>query len=318
MYFSLKSRFGKKKLEKNRMDTYLKFDREIASPFSSISKRLDEALDEEFVDRVKARVLKDNPEWTDEIVDTGFVKLKHFLVLTTMFKNVPMFDDVADEVWHTMILFTRSYEDFCDRFNGGYIHHEPTIGKEVDPYERDRLHVMEFVLYGNLDTFKPKKAYFDYVSSHTISELSDVFLNEECEYVEEVLYKLRDVFDAMFVVYSDNEKKNNRELNSKYSPSPIVADSMRSSSDHAKASSNYTTHSDAAMLAFMVPILLASDVEETNHSHCTANACVASCGSDSGGASGGGSGSSGCNSSSCGSSGGGSSCGSSCGGGCGS
>ncbi len=35
-----------------------------------------------------------------------------------------------DEMWHTFILFTRDYAQFCHRYLGGYIHHAPTTYSE--------------------------------------------------------------------------------------------------------------------------------------------------------------------------------------------
>jgi len=32
---------------------------------------------------------------------------------------------LIDEMWHTFILFTADYHDFCDRYFGYYIHHRP-------------------------------------------------------------------------------------------------------------------------------------------------------------------------------------------------
>jgi hypothetical protein len=41
----------------------------------------------------------------------------------------PLFVDrsiwVLDEMWHTFILFTKDYIDFCDKYFGFYIHHQP-------------------------------------------------------------------------------------------------------------------------------------------------------------------------------------------------
>lgn len=302
LYYLIKGDVGEKRKNKKRWITYNKFDREVVKPFSDELKCLEDALDADYMERVKERVLKDNPEWSSAMVDTGIVKLKHFLVMTKMFKNVPMFDDVADEVWHTMILFTRSYAEFCEKFDGGYIHHEPNIGKDVDPFELDRLHVMEFVLYGNMDTFKPKKDFFTYVTDRSFEDLSEKFINGDGRYADQVSVELRKLFDAMYLVVADDAKKNKRDLDIVYSPDK---DTLRRSVDASKSSSNYTTYSDAAMLGMMIPIFMSSDVsaEESRQSHCSANTCASNTSSGGG--------------SHCGS-GGGSSCGSSCGGGCGS
>jgi len=42
-------------------------------------------------------------------------------------RGIFMFDALQplDEMWHQFILCTESYMEFCDRFLGGYIHHQP-------------------------------------------------------------------------------------------------------------------------------------------------------------------------------------------------
>lgn len=40
--------------------------------------------------------------------------------------------ELVDIGWHTFILYTRSYADFCQRIGGRYIHHEPSDEAGVD------------------------------------------------------------------------------------------------------------------------------------------------------------------------------------------
>ncbi|WP_367608431.1 hypothetical protein [Legionella sp. W05-934-2] len=39
---------------------------------------------------------------------------------------------VIDEMWHTFILITRDYADFCHRYFGEFMHHVPEVGDEAD------------------------------------------------------------------------------------------------------------------------------------------------------------------------------------------
>jgi hypothetical protein len=36
-----------------------------------------------------------------------------------------------DEMWHTFLLFTRPYADFCERYIGFFLHHVPTEDEEA-------------------------------------------------------------------------------------------------------------------------------------------------------------------------------------------
>lgn len=53
---------------------------------------------------------------------------------------------IIDEMWHTFILFTRDYDEFCSRYFGRFIHHAPTPRSVYDEviaaYERDPVAVM--------------------------------------------------------------------------------------------------------------------------------------------------------------------------------
>ncbi len=39
---------------------------------------------------------------------------------------------ILDEMWHTFILFTQPYADYCERYLGKFIHHAPTTQAEKD------------------------------------------------------------------------------------------------------------------------------------------------------------------------------------------
>jgi len=44
--------------------------------------------------------------------------------------DLSMGDEMAviDQMWHTFLLFTFDYAEFCERFFGCFIHHQPTPG----------------------------------------------------------------------------------------------------------------------------------------------------------------------------------------------
>ncbi len=43
---------------------------------------------------------------------------------------------ILDEMWHTFILCTRDYEQFCREIFGCYIHHDPQVQSEADKSAR--------------------------------------------------------------------------------------------------------------------------------------------------------------------------------------
>ena len=43
-----------------------------------------------------------------------------------------------DEMWHTFLLFTRDYADFCERYFGFFLHHIPQDDAEDErPFDAD-------------------------------------------------------------------------------------------------------------------------------------------------------------------------------------
>lgn len=65
-------------------------------------------------------------------------EFQRFLFLSTLFKNVPMFSQHVDELWHTTIMFTNQYQTFSETLLGPHqlIHHAPNIEPTNNPKER--------------------------------------------------------------------------------------------------------------------------------------------------------------------------------------
>ena len=51
-------------------------------------------------------------------------------------RYVSMPSQVADDLWHEFILYTREYDAFCRRAFGGFLHHTPGRGAERAPQEQ--------------------------------------------------------------------------------------------------------------------------------------------------------------------------------------
>ncbi len=83
--------------------------------------------------RLRERLLSEGvipAEWVDE----ALLEFRRFLGLIVAYNRpLPMFSPVVDEVWHSCILFTRTYADLCEQAVGRFIHHEPTTDSEASP-----------------------------------------------------------------------------------------------------------------------------------------------------------------------------------------
>jgi hypothetical protein len=62
------------------------------------------------------------PSWVDEAI----FEFRRYLGLAALSREpVSMPSKAVDDVWHTCLMFTRLYEDFCAKTVGRFVHHEP-------------------------------------------------------------------------------------------------------------------------------------------------------------------------------------------------
>ncbi|HEY0623416.1 hypothetical protein [Sphingomonas sp.] len=62
-----------------------------------------------------------------EEAERVFTAWKQFAVTAHFMKGRKTVSRTVDDMWHTFLLHSRSYADFCDRYLQGYfLHHEPT------------------------------------------------------------------------------------------------------------------------------------------------------------------------------------------------
>lgn len=73
------------------------------------------------------KLVKDRLVDTPEEGEALFIEAKKFLILSFIDVGVSwdMYSTRIDETWHKFVLFTRQYADFCHRYFGRYLHHNP-------------------------------------------------------------------------------------------------------------------------------------------------------------------------------------------------
>ena len=52
-----------------------------------------------------------------------------------------------DDMWHTFILFTKNYADFCEHYFDYFIHHAPNTSKEKPTEEEYRQELERYLIY---------------------------------------------------------------------------------------------------------------------------------------------------------------------------
>ena len=65
-------------------------------------------------------------------VDEAIVQFKRFAYMVAIgYTNLTMPVKSIDIVWHTFLLFTEEYEQFCIECIGSYLHHKPTTSRTI-------------------------------------------------------------------------------------------------------------------------------------------------------------------------------------------
>lgn len=90
-------------------------------------KQIKYVLSYKFPGYIIDRFLLDNPSIKEESVDEVVKNLKiYFLLFTSSrVKFCSMPSKSVDALWHTFLLYTREYHDFCNKAFSRFLHHRP-------------------------------------------------------------------------------------------------------------------------------------------------------------------------------------------------
>lgn len=96
-------------------------------PFArELALQLEEAFPISYQVEVYNRMVEET-DFDEQTLMELLFEQKRFMLMTSVLKNVPMFSKRVDEVWHTMLMFTKSYQSFTESFAGQFIHHQPNV-----------------------------------------------------------------------------------------------------------------------------------------------------------------------------------------------
>ena len=90
---------------------------------------------------VMGRLKKEHFFWSVTRIEKLVLEYRKFLSLALISSRpVSMCNTEVDEVWHSHLLFTQSYSDFCQKSFGSFLHHEPADGlaNNADAYAEFR------------------------------------------------------------------------------------------------------------------------------------------------------------------------------------
>lgn len=271
-----------------------------------VAAKLEEALDAEYMENVKRRVLQKHADWSDTDYEWRLFELKRYFLLAGILKSVPMFSDEVDEIWHEMIMFTKEYESFSKKFFGSFLHHSPNMERIPVPDERalfDWMYIRLFEVYPN--STKLWGSFFQNPLSRTL--LNEVRFSTNDQIREKYFrpFDLAQPLQMKLIEWLQNDIEKAEEI--KQQNNPLSKAAQNDDFMYLLPAMVYFSMYDADNFDTEMSKLLHKD--STTGGASSVYACGAAY-TDSNDHSG----HSGCSSSGCS----GSSCGSSCGGGCGS
>ncbi|GAB2775917.1 glycine-rich domain-containing protein [Amycolatopsis magusensis] len=101
----------------------------VLAPFATGRKLISTPL----FDRLAGRIVAEE-QLTRELAERIVEQALAFLAVCARNTGAPLApSELVDIGWHTFILHTRDYADFCDRIAGRFLHHVPT--EDGDPAE---------------------------------------------------------------------------------------------------------------------------------------------------------------------------------------
>ena len=101
---------------------------------SAAQRQTLQALQDYDLAPIRERLVKEGAmpsTWVDEAV----LEFRRYLALRTLFPgtSLQMFSRQIDAVWHTCLLFSRKYAEWCNLAFGQFVHHEPATAPMTPP-----------------------------------------------------------------------------------------------------------------------------------------------------------------------------------------
>jgi hypothetical protein len=123
-------------------------------PLQALEHRMGQGLTTSFLEQLKQRVMGAHPNLNSAEYEWKLLELKRYFAMNAVLRQVPMFSEAVDEVWHEMIMFTSEYQQLCESLTGAMIHHSPHMQKQSLPDERAWFdwiyaHLFEFTPFSN-------------------------------------------------------------------------------------------------------------------------------------------------------------------------
>ena len=111
--------------------------------------------------------------------------LRQFFVAYLMSgkRHVSMPSQVADDLWHEFILYTRDYDAFCRRAFGGFLHHTPAVVLSEHRKDNEGLRRVWWYCckYENIDPVRPTRLPLLFALDSKLNIANGFVYHPDCE-----------------------------------------------------------------------------------------------------------------------------------------
>jgi hypothetical protein len=124
-------------------------------------------------------VLSEEMKWTVSFTDQVFAEYEKFMHLKTLDDDISPCANI-DIMWHEMILDTKTYNDYCLKNHGQFIHHYPQ--NAVDDDKRNLRFKKTLILYSKTYDMEPPHDVWQLYQCRTCDNIKDksFFYTSEC------------------------------------------------------------------------------------------------------------------------------------------
>lgn len=117
-------------------------------------QHLEESYPKNYLDWIQERVIREHYINLTEFENRWF-EWQRFLIMAALLKKTPMYSEEVDAVWHEMLMFTREYEEFSNRYIKRTLHHAPNISRPPELSTEENKKTSE--------TPQEQRAWFDLI-----------------------------------------------------------------------------------------------------------------------------------------------------------
>lgn len=105
------------------------------------NKQLDFIDNYQFHPAIRKKVAAKHPQLNDSQLDLVFDGLRDYFHICNKAnrKMVSMPSQVVDDAWHELILFTRAYQQYCNKALGRYLHHTPAEAMDSPTFAQEGI-----------------------------------------------------------------------------------------------------------------------------------------------------------------------------------